>query len=871
MGHPYTFTARKSAFISRNTDGSNKLVTINYYTGTRIGFVCQTLYKAWARLAKSINISLLSALFSPYMSYDYPTSTFIPIPSREKGFSPLSQTESLMGNCNPVVQKNLVCPDAWNRSAQQDAAYRYITTDFFQKLRSILVNVSIYDSTFDMESAPVMQPYFCKEDSSELPQCFADIPESVSTPLNIVVPEVDTSAVIEVPESASLSSQVNSKSQPSTIVTSGKSAKITSTTAAKRGRPSIFNDSGRKQKKPKLTTTKVVPHIPTPPHSSSSESTPSIKDEDEIEPSTSSNLAQVGQHALDELRKVMEKNFACYDCSFQDLVDVHQDLDGEYISSKADLILTDPPYNSRFAQDRDNSDHDQFNDEDMERFVQFCRKVMSFGSHAHIFCSALQFSTWVELFNQPEFGKFTKVHDSDDSDVDGDEDEMEGQVFSVEPIPLHYTKQRGYYNTDPRLQRLSHLSVVEQAVHVWKNGMVFQCALEKINYGRSGTIRSVHPGTCNEMNNIPRVPNNEKIFLPSHSKQMGPRQMLRPEQKSRQWMMDIIEKFTKPGDLVVDPCAGTFSVAMACMLMPKHRKFVGCDKDDSCLENSMTSLVALFARQILNPNSDIDGTDHDKVHAKVLLRELDAIEAKRRLDIWDIPPGVPVVQTFPKYLRHFISQFIGDPKLYNCTIPIPWNRWKMSWKIALDGIPTQALRAMEAGALGLSVKPSTIKHEKAGCGVFAEKSFAEGALVGHYYGTFVYGNLGSSSSSVKSYGEGCLSVTKNQFLKYAANCTHEFTTSDGIKKKCWVVAAPWCVTRYINDCNYLPGDKSSRTEKQKNRRIQNCMFVQNKNLNTDEAVTSYQLLEVRTLVPIARGDEFFLDYGEDHIHHVEAD
>lgn len=190
----------------------------------------------------------------------------------------------------------------------------------------------------------------------------------------------------------------------------------------------------------------------------------------------------------------------------------------------------------------------------------------------------------------------------------------------MEPIPLHYTKQRGYYNTDPRLQRLSHLSVVEQAVHVWKNGMVFQCALQKINYGHSGTIRSVHPGTCNEMNNIPRVPNNEKIFLPSHSKQMGPRQMLRPEQKSRQWMMDIIEKFTKPGDLVVDPCAGTFSVAMACMLMPKHRKFVGCDKDDSCLENSMTSLVALFARQILNPNSDIDGTDHDKVHAKVLLR-----------------------------------------------------------------------------------------------------------------------------------------------------------------------------------------------------------------------------------------------------------
>ena len=98
----------------------------------------------------------------------------------------------------------------------------------------------------------------------------------------------------------------------------------------------------------------------------------------------------------------------------------------------------------------------------------------------------------------------------------------------------------------------------------------------------------------------------------------------------------------------------------------------------------MTSLVALFAGQLLNPNSDIDGTDHDKVHATVLLREMDAIEAKRRMDVWDIPPGVPVVQTFATYLRHFISQFISDPKIFNCSIPIPWNRWKMPWKIALD-------------------------------------------------------------------------------------------------------------------------------------------------------------------------------------------
>ena len=35
----------------------------------------------------------------------------------------------------------------------------------------------------------------------------------------------------------------------------------------------------------------------------------------------------------------------------------------------------------------------------------------------------------MDPFNDPELGKYRKVNESDDSDVDGDEDEMEGQVF----------------------------------------------------------------------------------------------------------------------------------------------------------------------------------------------------------------------------------------------------------------------------------------------------------------------------------------------------------------------------------------------------------------------------------------------------------
>lgn len=75
----------------------------------------------------------------------------------------------------------------------------------------------------------------------------------------------------------------------------------------------------------------------------------------------------------------------------------------------------------------------------------------------------------------------------------------------MEKIPFHNKNPRGSYNSDPRLQILSHLSVVEQAVHLWNNVMVFKYSLENIEYIRPRKIHTVNPG-------------NWKIFLPLHSK-----------------------------------------------------------------------------------------------------------------------------------------------------------------------------------------------------------------------------------------------------------------------------------------------------------------------------------------------------------------
>lgn len=100
---------------------------------------------------------------------------------------------------------------------------------------------------------------------------------------------------------------------------------------------------------------------------------------------------------------------------------------------------------------------------------------------------------------------------------------------------------------------------------------------------------------------------------------------------------------------------------------------------------------------------------------------------------------------------------------------------------------------MEAGAFGLEFQPSTIKHEKAGSNVFAEKTFAENTLLGHSYGIFFYRKLPGNITTSRTYGEDFLSVTENQLFMNSANFLHLFAAVDRSKEKYWINAAAWCV------------------------------------------------------------------------------
>lgn len=94
-------------------------------------------------------------------------------------------------------------------------------------------------------------------------------------------------------------------------------------------------------------------------------------------------------------------------------------------------------------------------------------------------------------------------------------------------------------------------------------------------------------------------------------------------------MKKIVQKFTKPGDLVMYACAGTLSATKACMNLLKHRKFIGCAVDPSCVTEMMTQLILPNAQELLSKESHIDGEGKVCSPAEVYVKTVEAIEVQK--------------------------------------------------------------------------------------------------------------------------------------------------------------------------------------------------------------------------------------------------
>lgn len=82
----------------------------------------------------------------------------------------------------------------------------------------------------------------------------------------------------------------------------------------------------------------------------------------------------------------------------------------------------------------------------------------------------------------------------------------------------------------------------------------------------------------------------------------------------------------------MDACAGTFSVAKACMILPNHRRIMECGWDPSYVIEAEPQLILLYARQVFSKEPDIDGEEKASTSAEEYDKTMKTIEVRRRLD-----------------------------------------------------------------------------------------------------------------------------------------------------------------------------------------------------------------------------------------------
>lgn len=192
-----------------------------------------------------------------------------------------------------------------------------------------------------------------------------------------------------------------------------------------------------------------------------------------------------------------------------------------------------------------------------------------------------------------------------------------------------------------------------------------------VDYNASGEIACGHPGWTNVMMNIPRVPREEVLYRSEGRGSRGRRAMWRPEQKNVSWMKDLVGKFTRGRDVVMDFCTGTYPTAKTSMLLDQHRKFVGCDLDSDLLMAAKPDLLLTFALQVLNPKSDITGDEEVRAAARAFKEKVAVVSARRRATAWEAPPGLDATQMMPRHVLHFICTLYEKYGLYEKCRHIP--------------------------------------------------------------------------------------------------------------------------------------------------------------------------------------------------------
>ena len=349
------------------------------FTAQRLGYGVHQVLAAWDELAKSLGSGGAEELLQPYLLYDQRLFTYHVLDSENRGFSPLRELKTLLhgrGAVRRVQHSASISSAAVHRTLLQDAQMRLCAKSFWEHLMAICRNDKLFDLSV---SAPQDIPFiqsFQPSPGSPVSGRFTTIPA-----LAMVERQLTAFSLTEEPQSTPDPNEELFREMETTASPVRESSVTRQVSEAVAANPT-------KRRRLEVSTIGAASSGANPASSS-----------------TGPNEADVNSMRVEEevlIPAELEDMKGCFlhtfNCSFRDLLKNYDAVDNPgkpQIREGAQLVLTDPPYNTRRMSGRGNSGYDVLRQEEIEDTVAEISKVTRKGGHVLIFTSAALFYNWV--------------------------------------------------------------------------------------------------------------------------------------------------------------------------------------------------------------------------------------------------------------------------------------------------------------------------------------------------------------------------------------------------------------------------------------------------------------------------------------------
>lgn len=119
------------------------------------------------------------------------------------------------------------------------------------------------------------------------------------------------------------------------------------------------------------------------------------------------------------------------------------------------------------------------------------------------------------------------------------------------------------------MKKLTHTSVGEIAVYIWRVGLPWTEMSSKTDYKALSVIPSSRPEWTNALKNIPFMRLDDNINKAQYS-DLEYKKILGRKPRRKDLLQNIIVKGTKSEDLVLVACCGTIDTDRAFQMSPHH-------------------------------------------------------------------------------------------------------------------------------------------------------------------------------------------------------------------------------------------------------------------------------------------------------------